>query len=573
MIRSRMPRRITALLCALALLFACGCGSREKETAEDEEIILSETLSGKTLTGTVGADKIFSMAVDFDKSLNPLRTTSSASLQIAGLVYDNLFEVDANYGLSTRLLTDYVVNDDGNFWTLTVDTSIPMHDGSHLTAYDVAYSIQRAMMYSSYFASRLTSVAGVSAYQDDQLCISTRYPDTRLPYRLTIPVIKQGSILSLGPAGSGPYMFSHSVPEGEPVEPTPDPTPEPEDPENKDGEEVEEVQPDILVAFPGYGGEGKAPVDTIYLRPYSDPASMILEYENALVDLVVNDPTGSYNVGYGGMNEKRVYPTTHMHYIGFNGYSDFFCYGSYRRVLNWLIDRQYIADSVMDGNATASPFPVNPACPLYNATLAEEYSFNSERAYAELETLGCRDLDDDGQLEFTLSGSKIEININFIVCADSSGKVSAARRIADEMQALGFPVTLQEVSWKDFQYLLANPKDEDTGKATFDMYYDEVALSADWDVMPFLEEGGKLNYGQWNESALNAAVQAYMAADATGQREACDAMCRQVCESAVFLPVCFEKRIVISHLGAIRGMNPNQYNLFSGVTGWTINMQ
>lgn len=566
----RMSKLVSLLLAFCLLLSLCSCGKKDEEApAEEENYIPSDTVSGQTLTGGHAQDEVFSIAVDFAKSVNPLRTSSSASLTIAGLVYDNVFEVDSSYNLTSRICTDWVCNDEGNFWTITVDTSIPMHDGGTLNAYDVAYSIQRAMIYSPLYQGRLYSVQGCTAYADNQLCISTKYPDTRLPWRLTIPVIRRGSILSNAPAGSGPYMFAFgeqepvaeevvdpAVENTDPTQPTPSPSPTPE------------PDPDRLVAFEGYGKP--LPIDTIYLRDYKDPATMITEYESGLVDLVVNDPTGIYNLGYGGMNEKRVFPVTNMHYIGFNGYSDFLCYASYRQVITYLIDREAIVEEIMDGWADPATLPVNPHSELYDKELAEALAYNKEKCQEALAALGCRDLDGDGELEFALSGSKVEIDLNFLVCSDTAAKVTAARRICQAMQELGFPVTLKELPWKEFKATLAEPQDEETRKATFDMYYDEVALSADWDVMPFFQEEGPLNYGMWKVDSVINAVTGYMIAEEGDQKTACRTMCETLAQEALIVPVCFEKRVVISHLNAIRGMNANQYNYFTGMENWTI---
>ncbi len=585
----RLPSRIiAAALTAAALLSLAACGQTEAAPEATANIEVGETVSGRKLTAGVAADNVFSLAVDFSAGLNPLKTDSSASLLACGLVYDNLFEVDAQYNLSSRVVDSYECNEAGDFWTIRIKEGIPMHDGTTLTAYDVGYSLQRAMMYSDYYASRLQCVQGVSAYSETELCISTRYANRELPYCLAIPIIKTGSILSDAPAGSGPYMFSYSGatdadlaaatstpeteatadPEATPT-PTPSPTPEPE------------LLPDRLVAFSGYDGAATLPVDTIYLRQYTDPASMISEYESALIDLVVNDPTSIYNMGYGGMNEKRVFPTTHMHYLGFNGYSNFLCYATYRHAFNWIVDRETICSDVLDGAADPAALPINPASPLYNTDLADSLAYSPEICLQELTNAGCADLDQDGELEFALSGSKVEMDIDFIVCSDSASKVTAARQIAQNMRDIGIPVTLRELSWKDFQSTLAEPVDED-GKPTFDMYYDEVALTADWDLTRFFQAVKKnddgdvvevaLNYGRWTVPDLVSAVQAYLAADETTVDTACLEMCQALVTSSLLIPVCFEKRTVISHLGVIRGMNPNQYSIFNGISGWTINL-
>ena len=47
---------------------------------------------------------------------------------------------------------------------------------------------------------------------------------------------------------------------------------------------------------------------------------------------------------------------------------------------------------------------------------------------------------------------------------------------------------------------------------------------------------------------------------------------RAMIENSVFIPICFEKREAISHIGVIKGMQPNQYDLFSGIASWTVKL-
>ena len=45
---------------------------------------------------------------------------------------------------------------------------------------------------------------------------------------------------------------------------------------------------------------------------------IITAFEDSYIDLVVNDPSGKSNLGYGGNTETRYYMTTNLHYFGFN---------------------------------------------------------------------------------------------------------------------------------------------------------------------------------------------------------------------------------------------------------------
>lgn len=529
-----------ALLLAAAVLTGAltGCSETQETADESQDIQVSDSISGEKLTAGAAADNVFSLAVDYSRGLNPITTESSLNMIVNGLVYDLLFEVDDNYNVTSRVLEDWYYVEESNVWVLAVRPDIAMHDGSLLTAEDVVYSISRALQYSEYYRNRLGTVysggSGTTVY------VQSEYPNTLLPYRLTVPLIKSGSILEDMPVGSGPYMYSAS------------------------GETLEK--------FTEYDGAENLPVDTIYLRQYTDAENLISEYESSYVDLTVNDPTSIYNMGYGGMNEKHVITTTHMHYIGFNGYSTFLCYSQYRSALNWIIDRNTIADSVLGGAATASALPIHPNSSLFSTEINDSLAYSPSRCLTEMEKMGCRDLDADGQLEFAISGSKVEIEIDFIVCSDSTSKVVAARQIAEDMEAIGLTVNLRELSWNDFRNTLANPRDDD-GKPTFDMYYAETALTPDWDIIPFIEEDGALNFGGWDMADLENAVYSYLAADDETRSEATAVMLQQLSSSGVILPVCFEKREVISHLGIITGMTPNQYNIFHDFGAWEIHLE
>jgi len=266
-----------------------------------------------------------------------------------------------------------------------------------------------------------------------------------------------------------------------------------------------------------------------------------------------------------------------MHFIGFNGYSTFLCYAQYRTALNYIVDRYGIAETVLDGAAVASALPVHPVSPLFNAEQNEALAYDPQRCLLEFEKLGCRDLDGDGQMEFAISGSKVEIQIDFIVCSDNAHKVVAARRIAEDMRAIGLDVTLQELSWKEYQEALKNPRDED-GKPTWDMYYAEVALTPDWNLLDLVEALDEdsyktnLNFGKWDMPVVEDAIYAYLKADDDTCQAAMDSMVNQITSNGVIIPVCFEEREVISHLGIITGMIPNQYNIFKDFHRWTINL-
>ena len=548
-------RKIFALLLAAATLFslaACGGTAAGPEATPDPALDESAaTVSGQTLTFAGAADDVFSLSLDYEESLNPIKTQSTLNQLVDCLVYDRLFEVDENFNVTSRILSDWYYSkneDSAGVWVLKVREGIQMHDGSTLTAQDVAYSV--SCIFTSERHKHLQQQVGrvySSAYNGEVYLAVEGADNAQLPQRMSIPVIKSGSVGDEIPVGSGPYMY------------------------NEDRT--------ALVKFDGYENSESLPLDEVQLRAYRGMEELITEFESGLVDLVVNDPTGIYNMGYGGKNEKRTITTTNLHFIGFNSQSRFFQYDAYRYAMNWLVNRDKIVSDTLDGNAVATVLPVHPNSALYDTSIASQFSYDPSRCLTELERGGCRDLDADGMLEFALSGMKVDIELNFAVCADNAAKVQEARRIAEDLEAIGIGVNLRELTWKDYLAALRSGYidfDQEEPEIVMDMYLAEVALTGDWNILTLIsgdwEDDNTLNYGGWDNSELEELTEAYLGAKDDDRAQAVHDWLQLLTTTTVILPVCFETREVISHLGVISGMSPNQYDVFNNITAWTVNI-
>ena len=548
-------RKIFALLLAAATLFslaACGEAAAGPEaTPEPAPDDGAATVSGQTLTFGDAADSVFSLSLDYEESLNPVKTQSTLNQLVDCLVYDRLFEVDENFNVTSRVLSDWYYSkneDSAGVWVLRVKDGIQMHDGSTLTAQDVAYSV--SCIFTSEKHKNLQMQIGrvySSAFNGEVYLATEGADNAQLPQRMSIPIIKAGSVGDEIPAGSGPYMY------------------------NEDRT--------ALVKFDGYENSESLPLDEVQLRAYRGMEELITEFESGLVDLVVNDPTGIYNMGYGGKNEKRVITTTNLHFIGFNSKSRFFQYDAYRCAMNWIVNRDKIVSDTLDGNAVATVLPIHPNSSLYDTDIASQFSYDPARCLTELERGGCRDLDADGMLEFALSGMKVDIELNFAVCADNAAKVQEARQIAEDMEAIGLSVNLRELTWKDYLAALRTgyiDADQEEPEIPMDMYLAEVALTGDWNILTLIsgdwEEDNTLNYGGWENSELERLTEAYLGAKDDDRAQAVRDWLQLLTTTTVILPVCFETRDVISHLGTISGMSPNQYDIFNNITAWTVHI-
>lgn len=528
-------KRYLAALVAVAAVFCLlsGClfkgGSVVPETAEEEPVGVSP---GQPMAMAYAVDDIFSLNYTSQNSLNPITTRSSLNMMFGSLMYESMFEVDEKFDYVPVLVTDFS-SEDGLTWFFTVDTGILMHDGTTLTAYDVVYSIQRAQRTTAY-GPRLGIIYGISAMDSEFIMVTLKYPNFRFPALLNIPVLKSGSLNDGVPVGTGPYALN-----------------------------PEEMR---LEKFASHRDADKMPLDVIYLKEFPAAEDAIAAYEDSLIDLVVNDPTGTSNLGYGSSNEIRKFNTGSMQFVGFNLDNGFLMFSSHRYALNYAVNRDFIVKDTMSGYGVATALPVNPASSVFSAALDYKCNkYNLELCRTVLESLNVKDHDGDGFLEYVVAGIPLDLELDFIVNNDNGIKLTAARKIADDLESIGVSVNLRELPWGEYTAALA--------AGDFDMYYGEVKLTADFDLTCMLTEEGALNYGNITDPHYGALIGNYLTAQDEGRQKAMEELCEYIYNTAPILPICFECQEVLTHRGVVSGMTPTQYDVFYKFEEWTINLE
>jgi len=524
----RSKKIIALLLAVLTVFFAAACS----ESEQGEKQIEGKN-AGEDLAMTAAADDIFTLNYNTSFSMNPLIATNTSNQLVCDMVYENMLELDNGYNVCPNVITEWSTSDGGQTWDFVVADNRVFHDGTKMTAADVAYSVKCAMN-SDRFKSRFSYVYGCSAIDETTLRVTLGKQNMLFPTFMTVPVIKNGSFNEAYPQGTGPYTYSEDY--------------------------------TSLKAFSGYYDAKNIPIDTIYLKEYTAIDDIISAFEDSLLDVVMNDPTASPNIGYGSANEIRGYNTTNLHYIGFSAYSSIFSYDGLRYMMNYAFDREYLTSELLNGYGVPTPLVVSPASPYYSDSLASSYQFDLNTCQSYLTNAGYRDFDGDTYLEMPYGDSYMEVDISFLVCSSAAAKVNMARKFASDMASIGLKITVNALSWSAYKATLA--------AGNFDMYYAEVRMTPDFDPSRLLVYGNELNYGGVNDNDLNDAIAAYRSADNETDRAAnCEAMCMYVSENAYIIPLCYEKHQMITHRGIITGITVSENNPFMNVTGWTINMQ
>jgi peptide/nickel transport system substrate-binding protein len=109
-----------------------------------EAVIGLASVLGSSFLPARAAPKTLSIALtgDFPR-LDPSKDTSPLGFNLRLNVFDALTQIERNGQVSPRLATKWAYSPDLTEWTFTLRDGVKFHDGSPLTAADVAWTIQR----------------------------------------------------------------------------------------------------------------------------------------------------------------------------------------------------------------------------------------------------------------------------------------------------------------------------------------------------------------------------------------------------------------------------------------------
>jgi len=474
----------------------------------------------------------FTLRYDSKSSLNPITALNRDNILLGSLMYESLFVLDDKMTAEPVLCESWETEDNVTF-IFTLLPNIAMSDGTWLTADDVVYTLRQSMQ-KGRFVNRFGSVASIASDGGLAVTIVLRSPNSRFMNLLDVPIIKSGSIDSQLPPGTGPYVFA--------------------DPESMQ-----------LQRFTRYRDYFDLPVSFVYLIECADD-ELTQFFDDGHISLLWDDPSDAFEIRLNRLYDPRLYDTTTMQFIGFNGRLSVLRDPDVRRAIGCAVEREFIVSELMPaGHALAAPLPLSPAFSQYNTAWEySEYEPFEEMALL-LKRAGLSDYDDDSFLEIWDGyGGYEKFSIIFIVNSENLHRVRVAQRIADTLRRAGLDIIVRELPWDSYISALEN--------GNFGMYYGEIMLGADFDLSPLLLPG-KLNYGGMANTTYKPFIDDFLYAKTDFEvNYAANRLLEEIKSKSPFIPILYKRHVIYSPMGAVTGVSPSQSNVFRNITEWTINL-
>ena len=310
-------------------------------------------------------------------TLDPHQTGDSTSARYILEVFGGLLTIDPELAIVPDLAENWEISQDGRIYTFRLNPSATFHDGRKVTAADFQWSMERASDPATESPAvdtflgdivgtmdklngESTSIYGVSAVDEETLRLEIDAPKAYFLSKMTYPttfVVDQANVESgrewvKSPNGTGPFMLA-------------------------------DYEPGVLMRLERFDGYhlGPAKVDAVEFNLAGGDG--LLMYEN--------DELHFGGVGLSALGMFRD-PTNPLHdqlhggppefdtvYIGMNANEPPFDDPNVRLALNYAIDRETLAEVLLEGAAVPARGILPPGFPGYNPSL-ESYEFDPEKA-------------------------------------------------------------------------------------------------------------------------------------------------------------------------------------------------
>ena len=505
--------------CMAASLAACGGSASSAASTETSTAASTEAATGEESTGTASG-----FTVQYGpnpETLDPALNSSIDGANTLITVFEPLLLIDENNEVIPGQAESYTVSDDGLVWTFTMRDGLKWSDGSDLTAKDFEYSFKRLAAPDTAAPYAETVVGMIDGYEDaignpdkegnmttepdfdalnvvasedgKTLTVTLSYPcayfDKLAAFAAMSPV-QQATVEANGDAWctapdtyvcNGPYYISDWVP----------------------SERI------VLTKNPNYVGgwdSSKIVSDTITLLLLEDSSAAYAAYNSGEAQLIKDVPTDEIPSLTKAEDGGDFYVDTILgtYYLSLNDQKEPFNDVNVRKALSLAIDRDYVANTIMQGTYTPAYNLVGPGIVDENGMfydnanggktyISEDYEANLEAAKQALADAGYPNGEGFPVIEYSTN--------------DAGYHTPVAEYLQQAWGELGITVNINKVEWASFTPL-RRAGDYDASRNGWVMDYNDPS-----NMIELFTTGNGNNDGKYSSADFDAAVEASKVAD------------------------------------------------------------
>ena len=442
----KILKKTTMIIVVAMLLLLSGCRSNTDST--------SSSLPNDGTSVSASKRDYLTLLYSASDTFDPYTAATESNRQLCKLIYEPLVKLDNEFNVSYSLAEQVELN--GKVCTVTLK-SVAFSDGSPLTAEDVVYSFNLAKKSSTEYAYKLYSAESASAQGSRTVVFKLTKADPYFANLLDFPILKSGSekqttsdSVVLPPIGCGRYKVDESLTR-------------------------------LVLNEKSLSNPSAYSVKEIRLINAPDSESLSHYVEIGAADMYYSDISDGNILRMSG--KKVNININHIVYIGVNhSYGDLGL-NELRQAISAGIDRTAVCRDGYYNNAIAATGFFNPLWEPVKSVQNIETAANQEITIENLEKIGYNSVDDKGIRK--KGGTRLQFDM--LVNSENRTRVAAAQLIAKQLSACGIKINVVEKSYGDYKAALES--------GNFQLYFGEVALTPNMDLLSLVTEGGSAAYG------------------------------------------------------------------------------
>ena len=497
-----MNKKIIAVLLLICLIV---CTLSACKTAKPDQS--NHQLVTQTTTEPASDETGFKLSYSQSDSLNPFESDTLNNQVVENLVFESLFVLDENCEAQPQLATGYQYTN-GKTLSVTIENGNIFSDGSAITARSIVDSFERAK--SSYrWGNSLKPISSASIESDTVIKFNLAYSNPNAHKLLTFAIAKGKNDKKGYPIGSGRYKF----------------------------------------------GEGNG---MVYLKvnkkkegfkPRFTKIQLINITSSESIENAIN--IGNISYAFRDLSEgsnakihsnKKAVNLNNLVYIGINCNTGITNNEYVRRAISLSVDRDALVKSAYQGYGKSAASVFTSASAIGKQTAVFESTADTAAAKQAIAQSGYDDK---------------ELKINLLINSNPN-RLAGARLIKQQLEAVGFKVTIDKASNKTFKSRVKN--------RSFDLYIGETKIPADMNLNSFFSKNGETRWGINLSGKSAKAYKGYLNSD-----NEIGSFILNFSQEMPFVPLLYRQGMICYSKSLHGDMQGYYDNYFSNIQDWYYN--
>ena len=410
---------------------------------------------------------------------NPLLLLEREFQAATELIYEGLFAIGEEYEIIPKLAESYHT-EDYKTWTIKLRDDVFFHDGTPLTAYDVAGTLNEILRLAKdeaaenkgVYSSMQYLIKKINANNATTLVIESSRQYYGFLYALTFPVLKESEVGVKYPAGTGPYRLEKFSPG------------------------------DYLYLSVNENWWQDLPyVREINFILHKTNKELISAFEFNQVDTVITRSVSAAQYSISSTSVNMPYRTRQLETFLMNNTVRELKDERVRKAIRYAIDVDHLAQIAYFDNVSRTDTPIPADTWLYNGTTQVDgesaYAYNPEKAKELLAEVGWEDANENGFLDRVVDGEEQNLRLRFYVYeeSDNTVRVQVAQAISEMLAKVGIDAPVVIMSF--------NAVKEKLKAVNFDLVLGAYQMDAVVDPGFLLMHPNVGNYCRYNSSEMN----------------------------------------------------------------------